>query len=54
MEHFHQNPYQISTKVYLKEKIEKRNRKLGKLRKYDYKQFEWILDKLDLYYKPRP
>lgn len=34
--------------------IEHRKRLLKYLRKYDYKRFEWLLEKLDLLYKPEP
>ncbi|XP_043277785.1 28S ribosomal protein S15, mitochondrial [Venturia canescens] len=42
------------TKFFLKELIEKRKKFLGKLRRWDYKRFEWILEKLNLTYKPNP
>lgn len=54
MEHFHNNRRDKKTRMFLKELVESRNRKLGDLRKYDYKKFEWLLDKLDLYYRPKP
>lgn len=54
MDHFHSNPLDKKTKIFLKELIESRNRKLGDLRRFDYKKFEWVLEKLDLYYKPKP
>lgn len=38
----------------LKEMIEKRTKYLKYLRRWDYKRFEWILEKLDLEYKPQP
>lgn len=38
-------------KVILKELIDKRKKYLTKLRRWDYKRFEWILEKLDLVYK---
>lgn len=40
--------------VQCKEMIEKRKRLLKYLRRYDYKRFEWLLEKLDLLYKPEP
>ena len=40
--------------VPLKELIEKRRRKLKELRRMDYKRYEWVLEKLDLFYKPQP
>lgn len=42
-------------KVQLKELIDKRKKYLKYLRRWDYKRFEWILEKLDLVYKgPAP
>lgn len=41
-------------KVVCKELIEKRKKFLKYLRRWDYKRFEWILEKLDLIYKPPP
>ncbi|XP_066586086.1 small ribosomal subunit protein uS15m [Prorops nasuta] len=41
-------------KTFLKELIDKRNKYLKYLRKWDYKRFEWILEKLNLVYKPAP
>lgn len=41
-------------KVQLKELIDKRKKFLTKLRRWDYKRFEWILEKLDLEYKAYP
>lgn len=38
----------------LKELIDKRTRTLKFLRRQDYRRFEFILEKLDLEYKPRP
>lgn len=38
----------------LKELIEKRKKYLSKIRTEDYKLYEWILEKLDLEYKPQP
>ncbi|KAK6633307.1 hypothetical protein RUM44_003908 [Polyplax serrata] len=37
----------------VKELIDKRQKKLKVLRKRDYKKFEWILEELQLLYKPR-
>lgn len=51
MERFPQNKV---VKVMLKELIDKRKRHLRYLRRWDYKRFEWILEKLDLVYKPYP
>jgi small subunit ribosomal protein S15 len=41
-------------KVRLKELIERRKRWLKFLRRWDYKRFEWLLEKLDLVYKSPP
>lgn len=40
--------------VQLKEMIDKRKRFLRYLRRWDYKRFEWVLEKLDIVYKPYP
>ncbi|EFX85676.1 hypothetical protein DAPPUDRAFT_300200 [Daphnia pulex] len=40
--------------VTCKENIERRNSLLKHLRAYDYKRFEWLLEKLDLVYRPHP
>lgn len=48
------NPQDKKKKVFLKELIEKRNKYLKILRKWDYKCFEWILEKLNLVYKATP
>jgi len=41
-------------KVKLKELIDKRKKFLRYLRKWDYKRFEWLLEKLDIIYRPYP
>lgn len=41
-------------KVELKEMIDKRKKFLGYVRKWDYKKFEWLIEKLDLLYRPYP
>lgn len=41
-------------KVALKELIEKRKGRLNKLRAADYKRFEWLLEKLNLEFRPKP
>ncbi|KAF7269349.1 28S ribosomal protein S15, mitochondrial [Rhynchophorus ferrugineus] len=41
-------------KVCLKELIDKRKKHLKYLRRWDYKKFEWILDQLNIVYKPPP
>uniref|UniRef100_A0A0V0G7D8 Small ribosomal subunit protein uS15m n=1 Tax=Triatoma dimidiata TaxID=72491 RepID=A0A0V0G7D8_TRIDM len=47
-------PKDARIKVRLKETIDKRKKLLKFLRTWDYKCFEWILDRLDLIYKPFP
>jgi small subunit ribosomal protein S15 len=47
-------PRNKRAKVELKELIDKRKKFLKYLRRWDYKRFEWILEKLDLVYKPPP
>ncbi|XP_015181333.1 PREDICTED: 28S ribosomal protein S15, mitochondrial [Polistes dominula] len=41
-------------KVFLRELIDKRNKYLRKMRKWDYKRYEWILERLNLFYKALP
>uniref|UniRef100_A0ABK9NFY1 Small ribosomal subunit protein uS15m n=1 Tax=Glossina morsitans morsitans TaxID=37546 RepID=A0ABK9NFY1_GLOMM len=53
-EHMAQHPRDKRIKVQLKELIEKRKKFLKYLRRWDYRRFEWILEKLDLIYKPPP
>ncbi|KAH8393320.1 hypothetical protein KR215_004521 [Drosophila sulfurigaster] len=53
-EHMEQSPRDRVIKVRLKELIEKRKKFLKYLRRWDYPRFEWILEKLDLVYKPPP
>ena len=38
----------------LKSMVDRRRTLLRYLRERDYKKFEWLLEKLDLYYRPRP
>lgn len=47
-------PYDKRLKVKLKQLIEKRKKHLKYLRKWDYKKFEWILEQLNIVYKPPP
>ena len=49
-----QFPKDKRRKVKLKELIELRKKWLKFLRKWDYRRFEWLLEKLDLVYKPPP
>ncbi|KAM8713970.1 hypothetical protein ACLKA7_014175 [Drosophila subpalustris] len=53
-EHMETSPRDRVIKVRLKELIEKRKKFLKYLRRWDYPRFEWILEKLDLVYKPPP
>nr|CAG4634912.1 EOG090X09BQ [Alona affinis] len=51
--HMAMRKHDKSAKVLLKEMIEQRNSYLGHLRRFDYKRFEWLLEKMDLvYYAP--
>lgn len=47
-------PRNRKVKVSLKETVEKRNKYLRVLRSYDYRRFEWILERLNLTYTPQP
>lgn len=53
-EHMEMHPHDKQRKVMLKELIDKRKKFLKYLRRWDYRRFEWILEKLDLVYKPHP
>lgn len=53
-EYMQKHPRNVRAKVHLKELIDKRKRFLRYLRGWDYKRFEWALEKLDLVYKPYP
>ena len=35
-------------------RITARRKKLGRLRELDYRRYEWLLEKLNLIYKPQP
>ncbi|XP_012269284.1 28S ribosomal protein S15, mitochondrial [Athalia rosae] len=48
------HPRDVKVKVFLKELIDKRKKFLGYLRRWDYRRFEWILEKLNLIYKAHP
>ncbi|XP_023162764.2 28S ribosomal protein S15, mitochondrial [Drosophila hydei] len=52
--HMEVHPRDKMIKVRLKEMIDKRKKFLKYLRRWDYPRFEWILEKLDLVYKPPP
>lgn len=49
-----EEPRQVKLKVKLKELIDKRKKYLRILRKWDYKRFEWLIEKLDVVYRPYP
>lgn len=53
-EHMENFPRDKKIKVDLKELIDKRKKFLKYLRRWDYKRFEWVLEKLDLVFKPHP
>lgn len=53
-EYMEKRPQDKKRKVMLKEMIEKRKKFLKYLRRWDYRRFEWVLEKLDLVYKPPP
>lgn len=48
------NPQNKRMKALLKELIDRRKKFLKHLRRYDYRRFEWVLEKLDLKYVPAP
>ncbi|KAG5885840.1 hypothetical protein JTB14_032035 [Gonioctena quinquepunctata] len=47
-------PRNIKLKVKLKELIDRRKKHLKYLRRWDYKKFEWLLETLEIIYKPPP
>lgn len=47
-------PWAKKRKVFLHELIDKRKKHLKYLRRWDYKRFEWLLEQLDIVYKPPP
>lgn len=49
-----QDPKNKKMKQKLKELIEKRKKYMKFLRRYDYRRFEYILDRLDIKYVPYP
>jgi small subunit ribosomal protein S15 len=53
-EHMTKYPFHSRIKVILKETIERRGKWLRYLRMWDYRRFEWVLEKLNLVYKPMP
>ncbi|XP_049941582.1 28S ribosomal protein S15, mitochondrial [Schistocerca serialis cubense] len=52
--HMEQFPRDKKNKVVLKEMIDRRKKRLKFLRAKDYKRFEWLLEKLQLEYRPPP
>lgn len=53
-EYLEKYPRNKKMQVVSKELIDKRKKFMRHLRKWDYKRFEWILEKLDLIYKAYP
>lgn len=49
-----QYPRDPILKKHLKELIDKRKKRLKFLRMWDYKKFEWLIEKLNIVYKPCP
>ncbi|KAF4529522.1 hypothetical protein B566_EDAN015180 [Ephemera danica] len=52
--HMEVMPRDKKSKVVLKELIERRKKLLKYVRRWDYKRFEWLLEKLNIIYKPPP
>lgn len=52
--HYSKFPHDGKTNASLKEIIDFRKKRLKILRSLDYKKFEWLLEQLDLMYKPPP
>lgn len=48
------HPRNVKLKQKLNELIDKRKKNLKYLRTWDYKRFEWLLETLDIVYKPAP
>lgn len=48
------HPKNVKTKVFLKELIDKRKKFLAHLRRWDYRRFEWLLERLNLIYVSQP
>ncbi|XP_011869526.1 PREDICTED: 28S ribosomal protein S15, mitochondrial [Vollenhovia emeryi] len=53
-EYLTEYPRNTAMKVKLVETIAKRRKVLKYLRRWDYRRFEWVLEKLNLVYKPAP
>ncbi|CAK1541678.1 unnamed protein product [Leptosia nina] len=48
------HPKNVNTKKLVQELIDRRKKLLKFLRQYDYKKFEWLLEKLNIEYKGHP
>ena len=53
-EYMEKYPRNKKMQVFLKELIDRRKKFLTYLKRWDYKKFEWILERLDLVYKAYP
>lgn len=53
-EYLTKHPRNSMARTYVKEMIDKRKKWLSNLRRWDYRRFEWTLEKLNLVYKPIP
>lgn len=49
-----EHPRNKVAKVFLQELVDRRKKQLRLLRNWDYRRFEWILETLNLVYKPVP
>lgn len=54
MEHIKGNLTDRPSRTVLNNLIQRRRRHIRLLRKYDYRRYEWLLEKLDLIYTPVP
>ncbi|XP_071455694.1 small ribosomal subunit protein uS15m [Hetaerina americana] len=52
--HTEHTPKDVRSRVIVKEIIDRRKKCLKFLRRWDYKRFEWLLDKLNIIYRPHP
>ncbi|KAG8234875.1 hypothetical protein J437_LFUL014567 [Ladona fulva] len=52
--HISEIPKDVRARVVCKEMIDRRKKHLKNLRKVDYKLFEWLLEKLNIIYRPPP
>ncbi|KAM0724489.1 Small ribosomal subunit protein uS15m [Formica fusca] len=53
-EYLKEHPKHSAAKVHLKIAIDRRKKWLKHLRTWDYRRFEWVLEKLNLVYTPLP